>query len=61
MIAPSHFAARPGTGADLRAAFAPTLAKTPSGGANEASQPYNTGDVQLLEDISDVLQRLRII
>lgn len=58
-IAPSHFAARPGTGADLRAAFAPTLAKTPSG--SDANRPYNTGDVQLLEDISDILQRLRII
>lgn len=60
MIAPSHFAARPGTGEDLRAAFAPTLAKAPSG-ANEANRPYNTGDAQLLEDISDLLQRLRVI
>lgn len=58
-IAPSHFAARPGTGADLRAAFAPTLTKTPSG--SDTNRPYNTGDVQLLEDISDILQRLRII
>ena len=33
MIAPSHFDAKPGTPADLRAAFAPTLATTPSEGA----------------------------
>ena len=55
-IAPSHFAARPGTPHDLRAAFAPTLA-APSGGA----RPYAVADVRLLEDIGDVLVKFKVI
>jgi len=76
MISPSHFAARPGTPDDLRAAFAPTLAassdssasgngvKTPSSATtsrNTDTKPYDADDFRLLKDISGVLQFLNVI
>ena len=59
-IAPAHFDAHAGTPADLRAAFAPTLAD-----AGDAQQrppkPYDAADAQLLEDISGALIKLKVI
>jgi len=56
-IAPAHFAAGPGTADELRAAFTPTLKPEP----REDREPYDRGDVQLLDDIAEQLVRLRII
>jgi len=60
LIAPSHFEARPGTPADMRAAFSPTLA---AGGARVEAEapPYEAEDVRLLEDISGGLVKLKVI
>ena len=59
-IAPSHFAVRPGTPADLKAAFAPTLASCEDG-APEADRPFDAADAQLLDDIAGPLRALKII
>ena len=57
MIAPSHFRAAPGTPADFRRAFAPTLAA----GRADASRPYAAADVRLLDDLADGLTKLKVI
>jgi hypothetical protein len=59
-IAPSHFAVRPGTPADLKTAFAPTLASCEDG-APEADRPFDAADAQLLDDIAGPLRALKII
>ena len=59
LIAPSHFDVHAGTPADLRAAFAPTLADARGGAA--APKPYDAADAQLLEDISGALVKLKVI
>ena len=67
MIAPSHFTARPGTPADIKSAFAPTLASSRGGaaadpeGAPAATRPFAQGDVQLLDDIAGALKQIKII
>ena len=55
-IAPAHFGVTAGSPADLRAAFEPTLRP-----ASEPGRPYNTGDVQLLDDIAEALVGIKII
>ena len=57
MIAPSHFAAAPGTADDMRAAFNPTLRPEP----RASRAPYESKDVQLLDDIAEQLVKLKII
>ena len=54
-IAPSHFTARPGTPADMKKAFEPTLA------ASQSQRPYVEGDVKLLDDIAGALKVVKII
>ena len=66
MIAPSHFDAREGTPEDLRAAFAPTLAKSRGGAATDpatpvTARPYNVDDVRLLDGIATELVKLKVI
>ena len=70
LIAPAHFAARPGTPDDVRAAFAPTTAGGSAAGAVVASgkqqgspqvRPYVAGDVQLLDEIAGALVKVGII
>ena len=63
LIAPAHFAARPGTPDDLRAAFAPTIAGgSPAGAVVETGKrPYVAGDVQLLDEIAGGLVKVGII
>ena len=56
LIAPAHFEVRPGTPADLKAAFAPTLDQS-----DNAPRPYDAADDKLLEDISGVLRKLKVI
>ena len=56
-IAPAHFAAGPGTAAELKAAFAPTLQPEPR--AERA--PYDAKDVKLLDDIAEQLVKLKVI
>lgn len=56
MIAPAHFDVRPGTSADFKAAFAPTLKA-----ASEPGRPYDRGDVQLLDDLAEALVGIKII
>merc|ERR1711968_352470 len=63
-IAPAHFAAAKGTPDDVRAAFAPTLARetaSSENGAVVAKRPYASDDVRLLDDIASVLIQLRVI
>lgn len=55
VIAPSHFAAGPGTPADLRTAFATTLK------SNDMDPTFDTADFNLLDDIKGVLKRFQII
>ena len=61
-IAPAHFQAAPGTAAELKAAFDPTLA-APGGVVPSRDQraPYAPGDVQLLDDIAEQLIKLGVI
>lgn len=61
LIAPAHFTARPGTADDLRAAFAPTVAKADTVAATRAARPFVSGDVRLLDQIHDALVQVRII
>ena len=61
-IAPAHFDVRPGTPADLRAAFAPTLASAgAAAGGGGGERPYVSGDVRLLDDIAGSLVKLKVI
>ena len=63
-IAPAHFDVRPGTPADLKAAFAPTLAEAPPGtpaNADAPSLPYDRGDASLLDDLASGLVKVGII
>ena len=49
-----------GTPADLKTAFAPTLASCEDG-APEADRPFDAADAQLLDDIAGPLRALKII
>ena len=53
-IAPGHFAARPGTPEDLRAAFANTI-------SGEGDRAFDKKDVKLLDDIAVGLKVTKII
>mmetsp|Transcript_51281 Transcript_51281/g.109815 ORF Transcript_51281/g.109815 Transcript_51281/m.109815 type:complete len:125 (-) Transcript_51281:107-481(-) len=55
MISPAHFEARPGTPADLTAAFAPTFA------SNDANATFTAADFNLLSDIKGVLKQFKVI
>ena len=58
VISPSHFGAGKGSPADLRAAFAPTLADN---AAERAKRPYAAADVKLLDDTAGGLRAVKII
>lgn len=63
-ISPTHFAAGPGSAADIQNAFKPTLEMNADGSFPQASEifrPYEGKDTKLLDDLFSALVKVKIV